>query len=97
MSTLSVTGRPNQPWSGIGVALFLISVLSLLPGCTPKIYKAVPECIVVKPPVGERYVVANPDERLVMMTSAYIGQTESIARCNSTIRLYNSANKAVSK
>ena len=97
MCAVQMTPRPNKSWSGIGLLIFLCTVLTILPGCTPKLYKAVPECKVESPPDGERFVKGNPDERLVMMTSAYIGQTKSVAKCNATIRLFNVANKAVSE
>lgn len=73
--------------------LLLLGAVVTLPGCTPR-YLAVPECEITSPPDADRYLQAVPDERLIMMSSAYIAQVKQTASCNKKIRLVNAANKA---
>ncbi len=81
---------PNGKWLGAVV----VAAVFGLPGCTPKVYQAVPECAVVKPVSPERYLDASTDERLVLVSSTYIAQVKAVAKCNNDIRLINTSNKA---
>lgn len=97
MRSLSVTGGPKMPGPS---SLFLLAILILafcLHGCTNTQYQAVPQCQPEKPPKGEKWVKGTPDEKLVLMTTAYIRQTQVVADCNADIQLINAANKAVDK
>jgi len=74
----------------------MIAVLVATSGCSIRQpYREVPECNIAKPPQAEQYLTAGPDERLVIMTDAYIHQVKSVVRCNNNIRLLNKRNNAV--
>jgi hypothetical protein len=77
----------------LGLVLLMV-VLLALGGCTSPQYQEVPECTVAKPPKTDDYLNANPDERLVVMSNAYIHQVKSVTRCNNNIRAINARNKA---
>ncbi|MNE84190.1 hypothetical protein D3C81_1726660 [compost metagenome] len=98
MHSLPMTGRAKLPPPSSFLLLFVLaSTMFLLHGCGNNQYRAVPQCDVFAPPKAERYVKASPDEKLIQMTNAYIGQTKNVSDCNEKIRLANAANKAVDK
>ncbi|MNI80321.1 hypothetical protein D3C76_25520 [compost metagenome] len=97
MRSLSITGGPRMPGPSSFFLLAVLVVVCFLHGCTTRVYQAVPQCEPTKPPKGEQYTKANPDEKLVQMTSAYIRQTQALTDCNSDIQLINAANKAVDR
>jgi len=78
----------------LGFIVMLLIMLVALGGCSARSYQEVPECTVAKPPKTEEYLNANPDERLVVMSNAYIHQVKSVTRCNNNIRAINARNKA---
>lgn len=73
-------------------ALSLICLVLALQGCATRHYQPVPLCGTVSPPNPERYIPASPDERLVLMTDAYINMMHKAADCNAMIKLINAAN-----
>lgn len=75
--------------------LTVLVAVMLLQGCGNRQYQAVPRCEPSSPPKGNQYTSATPDEKLVLMTTAYIRQTRAISDCNENIGLINAANKAV--
>lgn len=97
MRSLSMTGGPKYPPASSFLLLAVLAMVLFLHGCAQVDYKPAPECIVTPPPKGEQFEKANPDERLVLMTSAYTNQVKSVANCNADIRLVNAANKATVK
>lgn len=97
MRSVSLTGGPKMPGPSSFFLLVVLFAVLFLHGCTNRTYRAVPQCTPAKPPKGEQYTNANPDEKLVQMTSAYIRQTKVLSDCNDDIRLINAANKAVDK
>lgn len=97
MRALSLTGGPKVPGPSSLLLLVVLVAVLMLHGCAHVTYQAVPQCEPANPPKGERWVKATPDEKLVLMTSAYIKQTKVVADCNADIRLINAANKAADK
>lgn len=93
MCALSTVSQPKSPVP-LGLLFLLALIVVLSSGCTVTRYSEVPECSYAKPPAGEGYMKATPDERLVIMTDAYIHQVKSVVRCNNNIRLINDRNKA---
>jgi len=79
------------------LSLTLLFAVFFLQGCGNRQYQAVPRCEPSNPPKGEQYTKGTPDEKLVLMTTAYIRQTQVVTDCNENIRLINAANKAVVK
>lgn len=97
MCTLSLTGKPKFPHRNTLLLLLLVFVTLFLHGCGNRTYRAVPQCEPERPPKAEQFVKATPDEKLVLMTNAYIKQTKVVVDCNEDIQLINAANKAVVK
>lgn len=86
--------RPQLPPSNWAAAFLLILMIVIVSGCKTVVYKAVPECDITTPPNPTRFINANPDERQVLMTDAYIRQVRSTTECNNRIRVLNASNKA---
>ncbi|QTH80498.1 hypothetical protein PA10_00300 [Pseudomonas phage pPa_SNUABM_DT01] len=95
MCSIPLTGRPKVPPPSGLLLLAVLLVLPFLHGCGNNQYKAVPECAITTPPDVKRFAQGNPDERLVLMSNAYISQTKNVNDCNAKIRLVNASNKAV--
>lgn len=87
------TGTPR--WRGGGSRwILLILLLLLVAGCKKVVYKPVQECTVVRPPDVEGFMAAGPNERQVIMTSAYINQVREVSACNLRIRATNTLNES---
>lgn len=97
MCSLSMTGRPKFPPPSSFLLLAVLISVFFLHGCAQVDYKPAPECTITQPPKEEGWDKANPDERLVRMTTAYTNQVQAVANCNADIRLVNAANKATVK